>query len=173
VIYARVEETLMLLSKMVEKSGLKEQLGGGVVLTGGFTQLTGLRELATAMFDSMPIRIGQPKKLDGLFDTLRTPAYSTAIGLILYGAGNFTPYEINSNKELKHSKKHEETKPISDGTPQKSLKMDEISNMESDSLNLVNKNIKNHDLTRISELDNNSNQSSMVSKIKQWVTQLF
>lgn len=34
VVYARVEETLMILAKSLERSGLKDQLGSGVVLTG-------------------------------------------------------------------------------------------------------------------------------------------
>jgi len=37
VIHARVEETLMILAQSVEKSGLKDQIGAGVILTGGST----------------------------------------------------------------------------------------------------------------------------------------
>ncbi len=102
VIYVRVEETLMILAKSIEDSGYKEQLGAGVVLTGGMTKLEGIRELASAIFDNMPIRVAKPKEMNGLFETLRDPAYSTAIGLILYGAGHFTPYEIDSNKKLRY-----------------------------------------------------------------------
>ena len=35
VIFARVEETLMILAQFIENSGLKEQMGAGVILTGG------------------------------------------------------------------------------------------------------------------------------------------
>lgn len=102
VIYVRVEETLMILAKTLEESGFKEQIGAGVVLTGGMTKLEGIRELASAIFDNVPIRIAKPREMDGLFETLRDPSYSTAIGLVLYGGGHFTPYEIDSNKKLRY-----------------------------------------------------------------------
>ncbi len=102
VIYARVEETLMILAKSIDESGFKDQIGAGIILTGGFTKLEGLRELAVAIFDNMPVRIAKPKNLNGIFETLKDPIYSTAIGLILYGGGYFTPYEIDSNKKLRY-----------------------------------------------------------------------
>ena len=102
VIYARVEETLMILSKTLEDSGFKDQIGAGVVLTGGLTKLEGIRELATAIFENMPIRLAKPREMDGLFETLRDPGFSTAIGLIMYGCGHFTPYEIDSNKKMRY-----------------------------------------------------------------------
>ena len=79
-----------------------QNCGAGVVLTGGMTKLDGIRELASAIFDNVPIRIAKPREVDGLFETLRDPSYSTAIGLVLYGGGQFTPYEIDSNKKLRY-----------------------------------------------------------------------
>ncbi len=102
VIYARVEETLMILAKSIDESGFKDQIGAGIILTGGFTKLEGLRELAVAIFDNMPVRIAKPKILSGMFETLKDPIYSTAVGLVLYGGGYFTPYEIDSNKKLRY-----------------------------------------------------------------------
>ncbi|MFK5881157.1 MAG: cell division protein FtsA [Sulfurospirillum sp.] len=102
VIYARVEETLMILAKMLEDSGFKDQIGAGIVLTGGLTKIGGIRDLATAVFDNLPARVAKPKEMEGLFETLRDPSYSTAIGLVLYGGGHFTPYEIDSNKKLRY-----------------------------------------------------------------------
>ena len=179
VIFARVEETLILLSKIIAKSGLKEHLGGGIVLTGGMTQLKGIRELASVCFDSIPVRIASPKELDGLFDTLKVPAYATAVGLILYSSENFTLYEKSSNKELKHFKKQEPIKIVNnDIIPTKENKQtDEINNSNIDNLeNLnpqINANKVNHDLSRISELNANGDNLSIISKMKQWVTQLF
>jgi len=104
VIFARVEEALMILSKSIEKSALKEQIGAGIILTGGMTKLKGMRELAQAIFSGMPVRVGYPHNLNGLFDELKDPAYSTVIGLLLYNAGHHTQYEINFQQELLHSK---------------------------------------------------------------------
>jgi cell division protein FtsA len=103
VIYARVEETLMIIAQSLEKSGLKEHLGAGVVLTGGFTKIEGLRELAVAILDNMPVRLAKPSDMGGLFDTLRDPSYSGAVGLIKYSAGGYTRYEIDVNKRMRHS----------------------------------------------------------------------
>ena len=104
VIFARVEEALMILAKSLEKSALKEQIGAGIILTGGMTKLKGIRELAQSIFPAMPVRIAKPKEVDGLFDELKDPAYATVVGLLLYRAGGHTQYEINFNQEMLHSK---------------------------------------------------------------------
>ncbi|MFZ2889975.1 cell division protein FtsA [Sulfuricurvum sp.] len=103
VIYARVEETLMIIAQSIEKSGLKEHMGAGVVLTGGFTKIEGLRELAVAILDNMPVRLAKPTDIGGLFDTLRDPSYSGAVGLVKYLAGGYTPYEIDVNRRMRHT----------------------------------------------------------------------
>ena len=104
VIFSRVEEALMILAKSLEKSALKEQIGAGIILTGGMTKLKGIRELAQSIFPGMPVRIAQSNKIGGLFDELKDPAFSTVIGLLLYKAGEHTQYEINFQQELLHSK---------------------------------------------------------------------
>ena len=109
VIFSRVEEALMILSKSLEKSALKEQIGAGIILTGGMTKLKGIRELAQAVFSGMPVRVAYPVNVNGLFDELKDPAYSTVIGLLLYKAYGHTQYEIDFQQELLHSKNvHEE-----------------------------------------------------------------
>ncbi|MCF6205760.1 MAG: cell division protein FtsA [Sulfurovum sp.] len=104
VIFARVEEALMILAKSLEKSALKEQIGAGIILTGGMTKLKGIRELAQSIFPAMPVRIARPMEIEGLFDELKDPAYATVVGLLLYRAGKNTQYEINFNNEMLHSK---------------------------------------------------------------------
>ncbi len=104
VIFARVEETLLLLAKSLEKSALREQIGAGIILTGGMTKLKGIRELAQSIFPAMPVRIAQPSNIGGLFEELKDPSFSTVVGLLLYQAGKHTQYEINFQKELLHSK---------------------------------------------------------------------
>lgn len=102
VIYARAEETLMILAKILEDSGYKDLIGAGIVLTGGMTKLEGIRDLASAVFDKMSVRIAKPKETDGLYEIMRDPANACAIGLCMYGAGEFTPYEIDSEKRLRY-----------------------------------------------------------------------
>ena len=107
VISSRVEELLMLLEKSFSKSALREQVGSGIILTGGMTKLKGLRELAQAVFHGMPVRVGFPRTLGGLFDDLNDPAFSTVVGLLLYRVGEHTQYEIDNARRLLHGKKEE------------------------------------------------------------------
>jgi cell division protein FtsA len=107
VIASRVEELLMLLEKSFSKSALREQVGSGIILTGGMTKLKGLRELAQAIFHGLPVRIAHPRKLGGLFEDLNDPAFATVIGLLLYRTGEHTQYEIDNARRLLHNKQEE------------------------------------------------------------------
>ncbi len=166
VIYVRVEETLMILAKSLEDSGYKDQLGAGVVLTGGMTKLEGIRELASAIFDNMPIRVAKPKEMDGLFETLRDPGYSTAIGLVLYGAGYFTPYEIDSNKKLRYK-----DEAIS---PSKNVQ-NVLNGEDTDTLSNDNSGIKSarDKLANIAEIKENKNENGFLNRVWNRMTQLF
>ena len=129
VIFSRVEEALMILAKSLEKSALKEQIGAGIILTGGMTKLKGIRELAQAIFSGMPVRVGFPENVNGLFEELKDPAFSTVVGLLLYKAGGHTQYEIDFQQNLLHSKKlyEEDIRDIKIGTPAKNDDVTEIS----------------------------------------------
>jgi len=104
IILARVEEALFHLKQKLTKSGLADEIGSGVVLTGGFSQIDGIREVALKIFEDMPVRVARPKDLDGQYDTLREASYSTVLGLTLYASGKHTTYELDSNKNLRYQK---------------------------------------------------------------------
>jgi len=57
VIEPRIEETIHLLHNEIFKSGYKDLLGSGVVLTGGGSLLEGIAELSEFIFE-MPVRRG-------------------------------------------------------------------------------------------------------------------
>lgn len=166
VIYARVEETLMILSKTLEDSGYREQIGAGVVLTGGLTKLEGIRELATAIFDNMPIRLAKPREMEGLFETLRDPGFSTAIGLVMYGAGSFTPYEIDSNKKMRYK---DET--IEPGKNVQRL-LDESDTLKIEKDDIEGKTAKDK-LADIAVIDNKEKGEGALAKFWHRLTQLF
>lgn len=162
VIFARVEETLMILAQFIEESGLKEQLGAGVVLTGGFSKMEGIRDLAVATFGSMPVRLAKPQETDGLFENLRDPEYASAIGLVMYMASSFTPYEIDVNKKVRHANEeptvavnlNEETVeiPVADVTE----------TSEQDTM-----------VTLPNKKEKKSDEAGAFSKFWNWATQLF
>lgn len=101
VIYARLAETLGLLYGMIEQNELRQQIGAGIVFTGGLVKLRGLDFLIDAFFKDYSTRIGLPREIEGMSQDLKSPTCATVIGLILYGAGRFTKYEMDSEKRLK------------------------------------------------------------------------
>lgn len=102
VVTSRVLEILQMVENAIEISELRNNLGAGIVITGGMAHMKGLRELTTNVFKNLPVRIATPKEINGSFDSLKDPAYATVIGLVLYGAGEYTNYELDSNKKLKY-----------------------------------------------------------------------
>ncbi|MFM2105885.1 MAG: cell division protein FtsA [Chloroflexota bacterium] len=86
IIEARSREMLEMLREEMVRSG-HGVLPAGIVLTGGGAQLAGLAELAREVLDA-PVRVAAPSGFGGLVDGLLVPAYSTAIGLLLWGAAS-------------------------------------------------------------------------------------
>lgn len=84
VIEARVEELFELVQKEIKRSGYDGLLRAGAVLTGGCALLPGIREVATQAL-GVPVRIARPERLTGMADSLRSPAYSTSVGLLRLG----------------------------------------------------------------------------------------
>jgi cell division protein FtsA len=164
VIYARVEETLMILAQFIENSGLKDQIGAGVVLTGGFSKMEGIRDLAIATFGSVPVRLAKPTEMDGLFDNLRDPEYSSAIGLVMYSGSSYTPYEIDVNRRVRHSKE----------TPLEQTSV-EFTNNEQDIPIAPQLEVEKKD-TMVSleaKKEKKSDEAGAFSKFWNWATQLF
>jgi cell division protein FtsA len=83
ILQPRAEELLGLLRRGLDVHGFDEGLRGGVVLTGGGSQLDGLLELAEQIFNC-GVRYGLPQGLGGLVDVISSPSWSTASGLLLY-----------------------------------------------------------------------------------------
>jgi cell division protein FtsA len=81
----RVEEIFSLIHNEITNSGYESLLGSGVVVTGGCAELPGISELAEQVFNA-PARAGYPQGIEGLEDLVNKPMYSTAVGLVLYGA---------------------------------------------------------------------------------------
>lgn len=83
IIQPRMEEILELVRAKLQDSGLGSTIGRRVVLTGGASQLSGLRELAGHVLDKQ-VRLGKPIRLSGLPDAVSGPAFATTAGLLTY-----------------------------------------------------------------------------------------
>ena len=83
IIQPRLEETFELVRSRLEASGFDRVAGRRVVLTGGASQLGGVRELAALVLDKQ-VRMGRPIRVHGLADATGGPAFTTAAGLLTY-----------------------------------------------------------------------------------------
>lgn len=81
----RMEEILFLVDQTLTRSGYKDMIGAGVVLTGGTSLIEGCQELGEQIFN-LPTRIGYPRNVGGLKDVVNNPKFATAVGLLRYGA---------------------------------------------------------------------------------------
>jgi len=83
IIRPRIEETFELVRDRLADSGFDKIAGRRLVLTGGASQLPGVRDLAGRILDKR-VRIGQPLNVSGLADATQGPAFSTCAGLLAY-----------------------------------------------------------------------------------------
>ncbi|MEM7300150.1 MAG: cell division protein FtsA [Pseudomonadota bacterium] len=83
VIRPRIEETLEMVRDRLNASGFAATVGKRVVLTGGASQLNGLSEVARRVL-ARNVRLGRPMGIKGLPEAARGPAFSTAVGLMIY-----------------------------------------------------------------------------------------
>jgi cell division protein FtsA len=90
IIKPRLEETLELVRDRLEGALLHSEAGARVVLTGGASQLVGVRDLAARILDK-PVRIGRPQPVPGLPDSALGPDFATTLGLLHWGAGEGRP----------------------------------------------------------------------------------
>jgi cell division protein FtsA len=84
VIEPRVEELYSLVQTELRRSGFEDLLSSGIVITGGSSAMQGMVELGEEIFH-MPVRLGLPHYVGGLSDVVKTPRFSTGVGLLLYG----------------------------------------------------------------------------------------
>jgi cell division protein FtsA len=84
VIEPRVEELFTLVRNIVRESGYEDMVSSGIVLTGGTAMMPGMVELAEQVF-LKHARIGSPEYRGHLHEVLRSPRYSTGLGLLMEG----------------------------------------------------------------------------------------
>jgi len=84
IIEPRMEEIFSIVRKAINKSGYRDLIPSGAVITGGAVNIEGCAELAEKVL-GIPVRKGIPNHLGGMIDHISNPMYSTGVGLILYG----------------------------------------------------------------------------------------
>ena len=82
IIDPRMEEIFGLVEKELARSGYRDLLSAGLILTGGTSLLVGVKELAEDQL-GLPTKIGEPHVKRPA--ELTSPIYATVVGLVLYG----------------------------------------------------------------------------------------
>jgi cell division protein FtsA len=108
IIRPRLEEILEMVRDQLEQSPAAGKMGRQLVLSGGGSQLTGMRE-AAAQIMSKNVRIAAPRGFHGLPESAKSPAFSVATGLLSYALTpdshtsamiEFSKQSVNSNRYL-------------------------------------------------------------------------
>ena len=104
-LHDRTMELIKMIVLKVRQSGLREFPSGGIVLTGGGAEMTGLADLVQKTLGGQA-RIAYPEGIAGLPAQLRKPAFAAAVGLLLWGIKHQgeTRSSLNGGRSIMGSK---------------------------------------------------------------------
>jgi cell division protein FtsA len=113
VIQARMEEIIEMVHGEIIHSGYQNKLSGGIVITGGGSQLQFVKQLFEYMI-GMDARIGYPNEHLGKskMEIVKSPMYATGVGLVL---GGFRSLDDRENKYMEVSKEGKPERKDNDG----------------------------------------------------------
>lgn len=83
----RLTEILTMIGLEIKKSGFGGLTPAGIVLCGGGAETSGITDAAKRNL-AMQARVGIPGNVTGLVDEILIPSFTTAVGLVLYGAAS-------------------------------------------------------------------------------------
>ncbi len=101
IIRPRIEEIFELVRDRLKDAGFDQVAGRGLVLTGGASQLPGVREVADTILEKQA-RFGRPLAMDGMAEAVAGPTFAVCMGLLQYGLGH---RDEEHDMKVAHSKK--------------------------------------------------------------------
>lgn len=107
IIQARMEEIIENVYFEIKNSGFEKKLIGGIVITGGGSQLKHISQLVEFM-TGMDTRIGYPNEhlASGAAEVITSPVYATGVGLVIKGLEKAAKVNTTQNNKVKgHSSK--------------------------------------------------------------------
>ena len=81
----RTMELIRLIDLKLQQSGVRQNPNAQIVMTGGASVMPGFFEMAQQYIPNCSMRMGTPTHLVGMSEELEGPAFSTGVGIILYG----------------------------------------------------------------------------------------
>lgn len=111
IIEARLEEIIEMVHTEIITSGFENKLTGGIVVTGGGSQMANLKQLFEYM-TGLDTRIGYPNEHLGKskVDHIKSPMYATSVGLVLSGFKALDERE-ERYREVRNHKASNQSKP--------------------------------------------------------------
>ncbi len=97
IIRPRLEEIFELLRDKIEASGVAHLAGRRAVLTGGASQLTGVRDIAAQWLDRQ-VRMGVPGHIQGMPESAHSPGFAVCAGLLHHALRPDTHYALPKAK---------------------------------------------------------------------------
>ena len=101
VLHARIEEILCLVHDKLKESAAIESIDGGVVITGGMAYIPGIKELASLVFEGLPVKVSNPRNIQNGYVNFNMPTMSTIVGLLYYELSCENSFELDSNGNLR------------------------------------------------------------------------
>jgi cell division protein FtsA len=92
IISPRMEEIFEMVKTKIAATSAGKTTSQHYVLSGGASQLLGIRELATRVLGGN-VRLGRPEYIDGMADSTANAAFSSCAGLINYISMNYHVYD--------------------------------------------------------------------------------
>ncbi|MDW3194610.1 MAG: cell division protein FtsA [Cytophagales bacterium] len=118
IIEARMEEIIEMVHTEIITSGYHKKLAAGIVITGGGSQLTSIKQLFEYM-TGLDARVGYPNEHLGKskVESVKSPMYATSVGLVLSGfkALDFREMQYMERKEREEGVKQRRTRERPDG----------------------------------------------------------
>jgi cell division protein FtsA len=107
IIQARMEEIIEIVQHEIMQSGHYKKLAGGIVLTGGGSQMQFISQLFEYM-TGLDTRIGYPNEHLGksVIEDVKSPMYATTVGLVLAGFKSLDEREEAYRKRVGYSEKN-------------------------------------------------------------------
>jgi cell division protein FtsA len=84
IIEPRVDDMLDLIWEEITKSRQQQMVPGGIILSGGGSELKGMDYAIRNRFENFQVRLGRPRNLGGKVEKVNAPKYATAVGLMAY-----------------------------------------------------------------------------------------
>jgi cell division protein FtsA len=126
IIEARMEEIIDMVHAEIIHSGYEDKLRGGLVITGGGSQLQHIKQLFEYKI-GMDARIGYPNEHLGRSKTenVKSPTFATGVGLVLTG---FRAIDDRENKYMEFSKEEKTARRDSNGNTYINKMLDKFKN---------------------------------------------